>query len=202
MRDTAAEVIAAAAKNYHLVHQAPLPGSSTNGFMKVVLEGMHVQQREVQTAAASALCQMAPHIGPLDPTVSKQLLRLLTSTPFHAKPFLLHAFASATEDGDGTERGFLTQGLDGILPILGSLIGSPAKPPPIASSGTPVTLLDLAAVHTRSMRSIPSTCRDTVVLCICRTGLFGTCFLHSPCTRRPSDQRTTLGESEVLRVVW
>lgn len=97
VRDTAAEVTAQLAKNYMATMHKSLPGGYGNPIMRVALDGLQAQGKELQSAAASALQQMSPCVSLPDPAVTKQLLRYLSSTTFHAKPQLLLAFASVRE---------------------------------------------------------------------------------------------------------
>jgi len=97
VREAAAEVTAQLAKNWAATTRTPLPGAHTNAIMRIALDGLQAQGRELQQSAASALHLMAPHVALPEPSTLKQLLRYLSSACFHAKPQLLLAFASVRE---------------------------------------------------------------------------------------------------------
>jgi hypothetical protein len=122
VRETSGETLASLAKNYVDNKGSPLP--MTHTIFRLCLDAL--VSKNSQSAGGIALSKMASYVGPLDKETIKHLLRLLVTDHFTSKAQVLNAFASwnpARQRG----AGFLVRGLDGILPTIGALIGTPAQ---------------------------------------------------------------------------
>jgi hypothetical protein len=124
VREVAGETLASLAKNYVDNKGSPLP--ITHTIFRICLDALVSNNKNSQAAGGIALSKMSSFMGTLDKETIKHLLRLLVTKHFTSKAHVLNAFASWNV-GRQRGNGFLVRGLDGILPTIGALIGSPAQ---------------------------------------------------------------------------